>query len=57
MARWYSAQPRLVSADFIHPYPAGGKRIAVTFTQELNAGLNRFKMRQVLGTRNSRTVP
>ena len=23
MARWYAAQPRLVSADLIHPYPAG----------------------------------
>jgi len=45
MARWYAAQPRLVSADFIHPYPAGGKQIAVVFTRELAGGLNRYKLR------------
>ena len=47
MARWYAAQPRLVSADFIHPIPAGGKLIAVAFTRELGAGLNRYKLRAV----------
>jgi lysophospholipase L1-like esterase len=47
MAHWYNDQPRLVSADFIHPYPAGGKRIATIFTREIGAGLNRFKLRQV----------
>jgi lysophospholipase L1-like esterase len=47
MAHWYNDQPRLVSADFIHPYPAGGKRIATIFTKEIGAGLNRFKLRQV----------
>jgi lysophospholipase L1-like esterase len=47
MAHWYNDQPRLVSADFIHPYPAGGKRIATVFTREIGAGLNRFKLRQL----------
>jgi len=46
MARWYAAQPRLVSADFIHPYPAGGKMIAVTFTREIVSGLNRYSLRE-----------
>jgi lysophospholipase L1-like esterase len=46
MARWYAAQPRLVSADFIHPYPAGGKQVAVAFTRELFSGLDRYKLRQ-----------
>ncbi len=46
MARWYTGQPRLVSADLIHPFPAGGKTIAAIFTRELSAGLNRFKLRQ-----------
>jgi len=46
MARWYASQPRLVSADFIHPYPAGGKIIAGIFVRELAAGLNRYKLRQ-----------
>src|ERR1039457_7644780 len=44
---WYNDRPRLVSADFIHPYPAGGKRIATVFTREIGAGLNRFKLRQL----------
>ncbi len=46
MARWYTSQPRLVSADFIHPYPAGGKIVAGIFVRELTAGLNRYKLRQ-----------
>lgn len=45
MARWYAAQPRLVYADFIHPYPSAGKQIAVIFARELNAGLARYKDR------------
>ncbi len=56
MARWYAAQPRLVSADFIHPYPAGGKMIAVTFTREIASGLMRFKMRQAVKTQTSSAV-
>jgi lysophospholipase L1-like esterase len=43
MARWYAAHPRLVSADFIHPYPAGGKIIAEIFVRELTAAFNRHK--------------
>ncbi len=45
MARWYAAQPRLVSADLIHPYPAAGKQIASIFVREIVAGLARFKVR------------
>jgi hypothetical protein len=48
MARWYDSQPRLVSADFIHPTPAGARIIAQAFVKELIAGLNRYKLRQVL---------
>lgn len=44
MARWYNAQPRLVSADFIHPYPAGGKIVAVVLTREIGQALNRYKL-------------
>jgi lysophospholipase L1-like esterase len=47
MARWYLGQPRLVSADLIHPGPAGGKMIAAVFARELAAGLNRYKLRQI----------
>ena len=48
MARWYASQPRLVSADFIHPTPAGARIVATAFVRELNAGLNRYKLRQAL---------
>ncbi len=54
MARWYNGQPRLVSADLIHPVPAGGKMIATVFARELAAGLNRYKLRQVLRTAGAR---
>jgi len=50
MAHWYNDQPRLVSADFIHPTPAGARIIAVAFVKELVAGLNRYKLR-VTGVR------
>jgi lysophospholipase L1-like esterase len=45
MSRWYNAQPRLVSADFIHPYPAGGKIIAGVFVKQVESGLARYKLR------------
>jgi lysophospholipase L1-like esterase len=35
MARWYAEKPRLVSADFLHPYPAGGRKIAEIFVREI----------------------
>jgi lysophospholipase L1-like esterase len=62
MARWYAAQPRLVSADFIHPYPTGGKMIAVVFTKEIGLALNRYKLRHAAKSptaisRNGSAVP
>jgi lysophospholipase L1-like esterase len=54
MARWYNGQPRLVSADLIHPGPAGGKMIATVFARELAAGLNRYKLRQIRETAATR---
>jgi lysophospholipase L1-like esterase len=44
MARWYTAQPRLVAADLIHPFPPAGKQIATIFVREIEAGLARFKV-------------
>jgi hypothetical protein len=46
MARWSRAVPRLVSADLIHPSGNGGKIIATLLTEELLAGLDRFKIKQ-----------
>jgi hypothetical protein len=47
MARWYTSQPRLVAADFIHPYAAGGKIIATVLVKQIESGLSRYKLRQV----------
>ena len=47
MARWYDSQPRLVSADFIHPTPQGARIVANLFVKELLAGLSRYKLRQI----------
>ncbi len=45
MARWYEARPRLVSADFIHPTPAGAREVGRLFFQRLCQGLNEYKFR------------
>jgi hypothetical protein len=47
MARWYASHPQLVSADFIHPTPAGARIVATAFVRDLTSGLNRCKLRQV----------
>jgi len=38
MGRWYNAQPRLVSADFMHPMPAGAAKVGALFADALVAG-------------------
>ncbi len=35
MARWYSSTPRLVSADFMHPMPAGATKVGALFEHAL----------------------
>jgi hypothetical protein len=35
MGRWYQAQPRLVSADFMHPLPAGAAIVGGLFESAL----------------------
>jgi hypothetical protein len=47
MARWYQGERRLVSADLIHPIPAGGRIVANVFVRELMLGYNRFELRQL----------
>jgi lysophospholipase L1-like esterase len=47
MARWYQGERRLVSADLIHPIPAGGRIVANAFVRELMLGYNGFKLRQL----------
>ncbi len=43
MASWYEQRPRLASADFMHPLPAGAKRIATLFEEALYQGYLNFK--------------
>ena len=56
IARWYNSTPRLVSGDFIHPTPGGGKLIASIFSREIGFGLNRFKLRQMLETAQAKAA-
>ena len=47
MSRWYAAEPRLVSADFIHPMPAGAKIVGELLYRGLRDGYNDYKLRQL----------
>jgi lysophospholipase L1-like esterase len=44
MSRWYTASPRLVTADFLHPTPQGANIVASLFVEQLGLGYNRWKM-------------
>jgi lysophospholipase L1-like esterase len=46
MARWYESTPRLVSADFTHPMPAGARKVGVLLDQALESGYRQFKARE-----------
>jgi lysophospholipase L1-like esterase len=50
MGRWYTGEPRLVSADFIHPMPAGARIVGTLFYQALLDGFNRYKLKQLRQT-------
>jgi len=47
MARWYAAEPRLVSSDFIHPMPAVAKIVGELLYNALRDGYNQYKLRQL----------
>jgi len=49
MGKWYAAEPRLVSADFIHPLPAGGRVVANLVERALMRGYNLYKLRLLRG--------
>ena len=49
MARWYTASPRLVTADFLHPTPQGASIVAGLFIEQMELGYNRWKMRHGIG--------
>lgn len=43
MASWYEMRPRLASSDFMHPLPAGAKRIGTLFERALYQGYLNWK--------------
>ena len=45
MGRWYNAEPRLVSADFIHPMPRGAKLVGNLLYRGLINGYHKYKTR------------
>ncbi len=47
MGRWYNAEPRLVSADFIHPMPRGAQLVGNLLDRALTNGYNKYKMRKM----------
>jgi lysophospholipase L1-like esterase len=44
MAKWYNDTPRLVSADLLHPMPAGARKVGELLYQALVQGFLRFKV-------------
>jgi lysophospholipase L1-like esterase len=57
MGRWYTAEPRLVGADFIHPMPAGAKIVGELLYNALRDGYNRYKLRQLNDTEDKNPPP
>jgi lysophospholipase L1-like esterase len=53
MGRWYQAEPRMVSADFIHPLPSGARIVGALLYQALYDGYNNWKMQQLRQTRTT----
>jgi len=47
MGRWYQAEPRLVSADFIHPLPSGARIVGTLLFQAMTDGYNAWKVVQM----------
>ncbi|WP_321476788.1 GDSL-type esterase/lipase family protein [uncultured Paludibaculum sp.] len=47
MGKWYMAEPRLVSADFIHPLPSGARIVGTLLYQALIDGYNSYKLKQL----------
>ena len=43
MRKWYTSEPRLVGADFIHPMPGGAKIIGNLLYKAMLDGYNRYK--------------
>lgn len=47
MGRWYRTEPRLVSADFIHPLPAGARIVGGLLFRSITDGYDSYKVRRL----------
>lgn len=52
MAKWYTQQPRLVSADFMHPLPGGAAIVGRLLDAAIADGFERFKRSHVQARAN-----
>ncbi|HMD47785.1 MAG TPA: GDSL-type esterase/lipase family protein, partial [Bryobacteraceae bacterium] len=43
MGRWYESQPRLVSADFMHPLPGGARKVGLLLDEALENGFRQYQ--------------
>jgi lysophospholipase L1-like esterase len=57
MGRWYNRQPRLVSADYMHPLPGGARIVGSLLYDAFMNGYNQYKVRQVLKRHALNTNP
>ena len=60
MGKWYQAEPRLVSADFIHPLPSGARIVGTLLVQAITSGYNAWKLEHMRKTpiaANQNTLP
>lgn len=59
MARWYEARPRLASADFMHPLPAGATLVGALLNEALTSGYAEFRTRALAAAavRSARLKP
>lgn len=44
MGRWYTAEPRMVGADLIHPMPSGARIVGNLLYKSLQDGYRRYKL-------------
>jgi hypothetical protein len=52
MAKWYTQQPRMVTADFMHPLPAGAKIVGGLLNTAIGDGFDRYKKSHVMASSN-----
>ncbi len=48
MGKWYNSQPRLVSADFMHPLPAGAAKVGTLLASALTKAFDAYEGQQKL---------